>query len=59
MYLYLRNKNVFNLCFSTTQWTFLFETAAKHAMKYVKQCRTESVQKNKFLWDQVGNVLYK
>ncbi len=33
MYLYLRNKNVpgftYLTCFSATQWTFLFKTAAK------------------------------
>ncbi len=40
MYLYLRNQNarfhVFNLYFSTTQWTFLFKSAAKCAVRYVK-----------------------
>ncbi len=40
MYLYLHNENVpgftvFYQCFSTTQWTFLFETAVKRAVKYV------------------------
>ncbi len=59
MYLYLRNKNVrarvlvFNLCFSATHWRFLFETAAKHVVRYVKRCLTESAQSYVFLWDQV------
>ncbi len=59
-YLYLRNKNVpgftssgfrVHLCFSTTQWAFLFETAAKRAV--IKRCRTECAQRYVFLWDQV------
>ncbi len=37
------------LCFSATQWTFLFETAAKRAVKYVKRCHTESAQRYIFL----------
>ncbi len=40
MYLYLHNKNVpgftYLTCFSASQWTFLFETAAKRAVRYVK-----------------------
>ncbi len=43
----------FYLCFSATLWTFLFETVAKHAVRYVKQCRTESAQRYVFIWDQV------
>ncbi len=45
--------HVFNPCFSATQWTFLFETAAKRAVRYVKRCRTDSAQRYVFLWDQV------
>ncbi len=55
MYLYLRNRNVPGFTyFSATQWIFIFETAAKRIVRYIKRCRTESAQRYVFLKDQVG-----
>ncbi len=45
-------------CFSNTQWTFLFETAAKRAVRYVKRCRTERAQRYGFYETSLGLCVY-
>ncbi len=41
--------HVLNLCFSATQWTFLFGTAAKRAVRHVKTVSLRSAQKYEFI----------
>ncbi len=49
MYLYLRNKNVPGFTYLTCVLTFLFETRAKRAVRYIKRFCTESAQWHVFL----------